>query len=130
MKRIIQILSLLAFASVASAQQATLNTPVTRTSEDNYKVAELLIRGNAGGRTAQVLITVSVQDSGGNEIRYFNMEIPRTSVPSATVAGFVSALITIRATETGSDVRKANFRALGYFKDQGYPELASTTLVP
>jgi hypothetical protein len=73
---------------------------------------------------------VSVQDTGSNEIRYFNMVIPDGSVPSATVSGFVSALITVRATETGTDVRKANFRALGYFKDQGFAALSTATLVP
>lgn len=128
MKRTILSLLVLVSASLASAQQATLNTPVTRTAEDNYKVGELNIRSNAGAQTAQVLLTVSVQDSASNEIRRFNVVIPDPAHPTATVAGFVSALINTRATETGSDPRKANFRVLGYFSDQGY--FPGVTLVP
>ena len=122
------LLSFLLLAGSVSAQQATLNSPVSRTSEDNYKIAELFIRGNAGGQTAQVLLAVSVQDSGGNEIRRFNVSIPDSTHAGASVSGFVTALITVRATETGTDVRKANFRALGYFSDQGY--FSGVTLVP
>ena len=130
MKKLAVAFIIAVFAGLSAAQQATLPAPVARASEDNYKVAELNIRGNAGGRAAGVVMTVSVQDASSNEIRYFNMEIPRGSVPGATVSAFVTALITVRATETGTDVRKANFRALGYFKDQGYAELSGTTLVP
>lgn len=132
MKRFVLSLStlLLACAGVISAQQVTLNTPVLRNAEDHYQVAELNIRSGVGVQSPQVLMTISVQDLGGAEIRRFNVEIPRPALPSATVAGFVSALITVRATETGSDARKANFRALGYFKDQLYPELANGNLVP
>lgn len=129
MNRLI-LLVLIAILAVRAtfAQQATLNTPISRSSEDNYKVAELNIRSGAGGQSPQVLLTVSVQDSSGNEIRRFNMAIPDSTHSGATVAGFISALITVRATETGTDVRKANFRTLGYFSDQGY--LSGVTLAP
>lgn len=129
MKKLILILCLALLAATSTAQQATLAVPVARASEDNYKVAEVVIRGNAGGFTPQVILTVSVQDSGGNEIRRFNLVIPDAARPGATVSGYITAThFTVRGGETGTDNRKANFRALGYFSDQGY--LSGVTLVP
>lgn len=114
MKKI--LLALVFLCSASYAQQATLNTPVVRPPEDNLKVASLVIQ-------------VSVQDSGGNEIRRFNMSIPDSTHPGATVLGYITAThFTVRLGETGTDARKANFRALGYFADQGY--LPGVTLVP
>lgn len=126
MKKLLAVLILC--ASVAFAQQATINTPITRTSIDNYKVSELLIRANTPGQSAQVFMIASAQDSGGVEVTRVNFSIPDSAHSGATVAGFVTALITVRATETGTDARKANFRALGYFSDQGY--LPGVTLIP
>lgn len=120
MRKILALL-LLAFAGLASAQQATLTTPVSRTSEDHYQVAELNIRSGAGGQTPQVLITVSVQDSGGNEIRRFNCVIPDATHLGATIAGYItSQMFTVHAGETGPNPQKANFRAIDYLQTQGY----------
>lgn len=127
MKKI--LLALVFLCSASYAQQATLNTPVVRPPEDNLKVASLVIQSAAGGATPAVVLVVSVQDSGGNEIRRFNMSIPDSTHPGATVLGYITAThFTVRLGETGTDARKANFRALGYFADQGY--LPGVTLVP
>jgi len=47
---------------------------------------------------------------------------------SASISGLVTAIDTVRATETGGVLRRLNFRILGYLFDQGY--LPGVTLAP
>lgn len=119
------ILAVLVLAALpAAAQEATLNAPVARNSEAKQTVSQLTIIASP----AQVNVEVSVKDASNVEIRRQTYVIPDAAHPGATVGGFVTALINVRATETGSDPRKANFRVLGYLSDQGY--LPGVTLVP
>ena len=105
--------------------EATLSSPVTRTSEAKYKIRSF----NAvtvGTNTVQV--DVSVQDSGNNEIRVFGCVVPDPAHPGATFGGMATAMITVRASETGADAAKLAFRILGYLSDNGY--FPAATLVP
>ena len=113
---------LLLLAGPALAQEATLNTPVARPSES--KIAAKLIQIEQ----AKVVVSLSVRDASSSEIRYYDVAIPDAATPTATVAGFVVAIDTVRATETGGALRKLQFRVLGYLFDTGY--LPGVTLVP
>ena len=121
MKKTLALLLILA-ASFASAQEATLNAPVARPAEAKLVMSKLEI--SAG----QILAEIKVRGAGDEEIRYFNLVIPDAAHSGATVPGFLTALQTIRATETGGILRRTNFRVLGYFLDQGY--LPGVTLIP
>lgn len=123
MKRLLLSLLLLTAVS-ASAQEATLNSPVARTSESKLTVKRLDLTAS------QAVISLSVQDSGSNEIRYYNVVVPdpAPATASASIVGLVTAIDTVRATETGGVLRRLNFRILGYLLDQGY--LPGVTLVP
>lgn len=112
-------------ASPVFAQQATLNTPVARASEDNFRVESYFGTRDSGGRWQ---VEVSVRDNASNEIRRVTFSGPDTTHPGATAAAFNTALITVRSGETGTDVRKANFRVLGFLSDQAY--ISGVTLVP
>ena len=124
MKRIIPSILLLAFAGLASAQEITLNTPVTRTSEGKYT----LNRFDCNFVTNTCVITLDVKDSGNNFIRYFNVVVPDPAHPSATFTGMLNAAGTARASETGAAERRADFRIRGYLVDQGY--FTAVTLIP
>lgn len=127
MRKLITVLSVLITLSggYALAQQATLNAPVARASEDNLRVESYTVsRDNGGYWTVQV----SVRDNAGNEIRRLAYVGPDATHPGSTAATFNSALISVRATETGTDARKANFRILGYLSDNSY--VSGVTLVP
>lgn len=108
----------------AFAQEASLTSPVARTSEAKYKIRSFVVVNPPGG-TASAAIDVSVQDSSNNEIRVASFSIPDSTHPGATVGGLVTAMMTVRATETGTDARKMQFRVLGYFFDQGYFPVSS-----
>lgn len=127
MRRLLSLAILVLLAAPAFAQQATLQTPVARASEDNYRLESYYGTRDAGGRWE---IIVSVNDSSGNEIRRVSFTGPDPAHATATAAAFNSALITVRASETGTDVRKATFRLLGFLKDQGYAPISTATLVP
>lgn len=118
----IVVLTLLLAPALARAQVATLTVPVTRASETQMKVRDLSISPSGVG------IDVSVQDGSSNEIRVQSYIIPDPAHPTATVVNFLTALINVRATETGTDPRKANFRILGYLVDQGY--ITGVSLAP
>ena len=124
MKKLQIIVAFLAFAGLASAQEATLSAPVARASESKLTVKRLDLTAT------QAIISLSVQDTGNNEIRYFNVVVPdpAPATAAATVAGLVTAIDTVRATETGGALRKLQFRLLGYLFDQGY--LPGVTLQP
>lgn len=102
--------------------EATLSSPVARTSEAKYVVRSLNITQFVSG------IEVSVQDSGNTEIRVQSFTCPDATHAGATVAALFTALDTVRATEAGGVLARANFRILGFLFDQGY--LPAVTLVP
>lgn len=109
------ILSLLLLGSVVTAQEATLQTPVLRSAESKYRVHEVSI--NAGG----VVVTIQVRDSAETPIRQFD-------VIDTNTAAFLTALDTVRPSETGGVLRRMNFRILGRLVDAG--AITGVTLVP
>lgn len=124
MKRILQALSLLlAFSGLASAQDASLSSPVAQPSEAKL----VLQRFDCNFATNQCVISLNVMDSGKTTvIRYFNLTVPDSTHPTATFPGILAAAGTTRATETGGAERRANFRIIGYLFDQGYlPQVSS-----
>lgn len=116
MKKLLS-LALLLFAASASAQQpeATLQTPVARSSEAKYRVQEFSVNAS------QALVTIEVRDSTENIIRTF-------AVVDPDAAAFITALDTVRATETGGALRRVNFRILGRLLDAAL--ITGVTLVP
>lgn len=124
MRKTILSILLLSFAGLASAQEASLNSPVARPAEAKLTVKRLDLTAS------QAVISISVQDSSNNEIRYYNLVVPdpSPSTATATVSGLVTAIDTVRATETGGVLRRLNFRILGYLFDTGY--LPGVTLAP
>jgi hypothetical protein len=122
MKRLFLILILSAVS--ASAQDAAFNTPVVRPSETKLAVKEINIT------PTQVVVSLNVQTSGGDDVRYYNVSVPNSApaTQSATVVGFITALGTARSGETGSALRRFQFRCLGYLFDTGY--LPGVTLQP
>ena len=123
MKKLFSILVLLLATSVM-AQDASLNTPVARGSETKLNVKEINIR------PTQAVISLNVQTAVGEDVRYYNVVVPDSApaTSTATITGFVTALGTARSGETGSALRRFQFRCLGYLLDTGY--LPGTTLVP
>lgn len=113
MKKLILILSL--FAASASAQKATLQTPVARPSEVKYRVREFSVNAS------QAVVEIEVRNSSEGIIRTF-------TVIDSDAAAFVTALDTVRATETGSALRRVNFRILGRLADAAL--ITGVTLVP
>jgi hypothetical protein len=126
MRKLIAGLALLsALGGTAFAQDATLSSPVARSSEAKYKIRSF----NAVTiGTNSVQIDVSVQDASNNEIRVASFTVPDAAHPGATFTGLITAMMTVRATETGVDPRKMAFRVLGYLFDNGY--LGGTSLNP
>jgi hypothetical protein len=110
---------------VVYAQQATLNTPVTRASEDNLRAETLYISRDNGGRWE---VQVSVRDNGGNEIRRVVYSGPDSGHAGATALAIATAYTTARSGETGATARRLDFRLLGFLADQGY--ISGVTLVP
>jgi len=106
------------------AQDASLNTPVARASETKLAVKEINIR------QVQVVVSLSRQTAASEEISYYNVVIPdpAPATATATVSGYITAIGTARSGETGSALRRFQFRCLGYLLDTGY--LPGTTLVP
>lgn len=115
---------LILIAASASAQEATLNTPVSRPSESKLTVKRLDLTAN------QAVISLSVMDAASSEIRYYNVAVPDASpaTSTATVAGLVTAIDTAAPSETGGVLRRLNFRILTYLQGQGY--IPNVTLVP
>lgn len=127
MKRTIQVIALLlVFSGLASAQDASLSSPVAQPSEAKL----VLQRFDCNFAANQCVISLNVMDSGKTTvIRYFNLVVPDTAHPTATFAGILGAAGTTRATETGGAERRANFRIIGYLFDRGYlPQVSA--LVP
>jgi len=130
MKKIVILGLILIFSLQARAQEATLNTPITRSSETKYKV-EIL---NFTRSPAQADLTIAVQDSSNVTIRTIAFTIPgATACPTVTVGNLMTAMITIipgpsPAAETGTDARKIQYRLLNYLSVQGC--ISGVTLVP
>lgn len=124
MKKLLCLL-ILSLAGLASAQDATLASPVSQPAEAKLTLA----RFDCDFAVNQCIISLDVRDSSkALKIRYYNLLVPDAGHPTATFAGILAAAGTSRATETGGAERRANFRILGYLFDQGY--LPSVTLVP
>lgn len=111
------ILALLFIAQIAYAQEAGLTVPVSRSSEAKFKIRSFSATVTG---TNTISVDVSVQDSGNSEIRVAAFTVPDATHPGATFAGMATAMVTVRATETGGDARKLAFRILGYLADNGY----------
>lgn len=124
MRKLIPLVLLL-IAPVLYAQEAGLTSPVARTSEAKFKIRSF--NATVTG-TNSVSVDVSIQDSGNAEIRVVAFTVPDSTHPGATFAGMASAMVTVRATETGGDARKLAFRILGYLADNGY--FPASTLTP
>lgn len=134
MRRLLPLVLVL-LAAPAFAQQATLNTPVTRTSKDNYRVESYYLARDGG--TGRWQVDLSVRDSGGTEIERLSFSGPDAAHPSATGAAFNTATSHTVITgpnppaETGSNARKTDYRIIVFLRAQGYICPASTcTLVP
>lgn len=69
---------------------------------------------------SQVLVNVYLNDAILGDLHSVSFTIPDSAHPAATVVGFLTALGTQRAGETGGALRIANFRILGYLFDNGY----------
>lgn len=107
------------------AQAVTLTSPIVRPSGTQYKIRGFQVVNPPGG-AAGASIDISVQDASNNEIATIGFQIPDISHATATVPALISAMMTVRSGETGSDSRKMQFRVLGYFFDQGYFPAGST----
>ena len=118
------ILGLVLAASGAFAQEATLPAPVARPSEAKLVTQRIDITAT------QAVISIDVKGSGNEQIRYYNVVVPDSApaTSTATITGFITALGTARSGETGSALRRFNFRCLGYLFDTGY--LPGVTLAP
>lgn len=115
MKKLMQVFCLVLLGSVALAQQAALQTPVPRTSEAKYVVQEFSVS------QTQAMVTIQVRDAAEATIRTFD-------VIDTDATAFLTAMDTVRATETGGVLRRMNFRILGRLADAG--RISGVTLVP
>ena len=123
MRKLISLLLVAYLGSVVLfAQDATLTSPITQTK---LKVRSFVVVNPPAG-TASANIELSSQDAGNNEVAQIARTIPGCG--TATVPGLVTAMMTVRATETGTDTRKMQFRVIGYLSDQGC--LPASTLNP
>lgn len=118
------LIAALLLSAPAFAQDASLNTPVTRPSETKLVIKEI------GITATQVVVALNVQTAAREDVRYYNVVVPNSApaTQSATVVGFITALGTARAGETGGALRRFQFRCLGYLFDNGY--LPGVTLQP
>ena len=118
MKRFILAALVLVLALPLAAQEATLTTPESGITATKVKVIAFSV---LGAPCNCATVTISYQASDDTE--------KRTATYANLPAGpFITALTTVRATETGTLARKINFRILGFLVDQN--ELTGVTLVP
>lgn len=128
MKKLL-ILSLLFLAASVSAQEAPLAAPIAKASE----VKKVIGKVELSRSPVQALVQINVIDSAGEVARYYNVELPRVAGedpahPSASVVGFVNAIMTSAAGETGAIARRFDFRVLKYLRDNGYLADASSVV--
>lgn len=123
MKRPIQACALLlALVVSVEAQQANVTSPV---SQSQLKIDTFYVSRSP----ARAAIQLVYQDGSNNDIRSIQVEIPSAACGSATVPNLITAMMTVRSAETGTDVRKMNFRVMGYAYDNGCG-LPAATLIP
>lgn len=125
MKKLLAGLAIVLSAAYVFAQDATLTSPVSHATEAKYKIRLFSVLNPPAG-PASAAVELSSQDSGNNEVTVITRAIPGCG--TATVAGLINAMVTVRATETGTDTRKIQFRVIGYLSDQGC--LPAATLNP
>ena len=101
MRRALPLFVLMAvlLSTTTDAQQATLNSPVSRAAEDNFRAETIFATRDAGGRWE---VQVSVRDSSGNEIRRVVFSGPDAAHSRATALAILTAYTTARSGETGS----------------------------
>src|SRR5258706_14675969 len=75
----------------------------------------------------QILVNAILVDVTLGDLAEQSFTVPDSSHPTATVAGFLTALGASRPEETGDAWRIVNFRILGYLFDSGY---TTGTLTP
>lgn len=125
MKKLLVVLILLV-AVPLMAQQATFNSQVTRPAEDNFRAISYMATRDGGGRWE---VVVGVFDTTGNtEIRRVTFSGPDVLHPSATALAFLTAQMNARSGETGGNVRRMDFRVLGFLADNSY--ISNVTLAP
>ena len=112
----LSLVLILGLGAFIFAQEADLNTPVTHPSEAKYRIRSFYVQNPPIG-AATGTVDISVQDSSNNEIRILSLAVPGCG--TSAIGGLLTAMVTVRATETGSDSRKLQFRVIGYLSDQG-----------
>lgn len=137
-KYVLAVLFLLAAPS-AFAQQATLTTPqsVTRNVPTSTNGTKLIVERvtldrhcpASTGTTPCATVIVELQDASSNTLSETAYQVPANlDAPGTEFLDLLTAMETVRATETGNAGRKMNFRVLGYLADAG--RLPAATLVP
>jgi hypothetical protein len=126
MKRALLIIGFLALP--AGAQEATINSPIARSSIAKYKIDLFYFQRG----TTSLLIDVVSQDSSNVDISTTRFSVPSVAgspcTSATSISGLAGAMNTTRSGETGSNQRIQQFRQLGYLSDQGC--LGTVTLVP
>ena len=136
MKAIPLVVSLLfALPALGQSAEATINSPVARTSEAKYKIQNFAFDRSSG----QVIIYLDVQDSSNVSIRSFSLALntscinncgcPATPSPIPTFDGLLGAMENAAASETGSNARRMQFRIMTYLVTTTAC-LQNVTLVP
>lgn len=102
------VAALFALAALpAFAQQATLNSQETYTiSATNVKVQSVSI--SAAG--ASIAVEYQAADTSVKRVATY-------AASSAELTSFLTALTSVRASETGGIARKCNYRVLGWLAD-------------
>lgn len=127
MKKLIPLVVLLTVAvgAFVLAQDASLTTPVTRTSETKYVVGQVFLDFTANVGYVETI----VRDAGNNEIRRVRVQAPGSACSTPpTWTGLLNAMGTARGGETGVPERRGHFRILGYLSDNGC--LPASTINP
>jgi len=126
MRRLLLIFMLLA-ASMASAQDKALTTPVTFSTATKIKIDQFAF-DRIGGT---VSIRIVYQTAGDVDVPAANLPpstLTKFLIPSAagspctsatTLAGLAGAMNATRSGETGGAARIQQFRIVGYLSDQG-----------
>jgi hypothetical protein len=118
------LLTLIFAALPIFGQQATLNTPISRASEHHVVIVDFSVKRDC----ACAYIVAEWQDASNNATHQQTFNVPDPNIPALTLQGLVGAMLTTRATETGINTRKMQFRVLGYLSDNG--AMPGVTLAP
>lgn len=124
MRKLLLSILFVAVALPMFGQQATINTPITRSSEAKIVIVDFSVKRDC----ACAYVVLEYQDSGNATTHQQTVNVPDPAIPALTLQGLVGAMLTTRATETGANTRKMSFRVLGYLSDNG--ALSGVTLVP